>query len=484
MFLINNWLWNMEKDRIDNFAATIVKGNLIEAMRIAMNLMIVGDFSKTKDYFCKFHTDDFNDFTFQRVAVVSGVIWIVPNVVAARVSIIFYTRNSIHASRCRVSGEGELVLYLRKVFTDDFEEWRQCPDLLLQHLYDPSNRITARSTDGRGYYLFRCHLNPFVVLSPWINAAIRLRRELLLDYVEVTSILRAFATQHHTTYYAHVASEKVLEKGLCNVGIRRGVNMGLDLLKLMLLLEKERSGDIPGLRYQVNRLDDLPSEKHWFGEVRRTVLIQLQSWLGRGGSNSNERYSFYKKMFNEYNKKGRWGSCGRLGINSFLGASAIVGTIPLYYADEYHNGQQSTAYKHFSKLANLKTSADVCNRLFASLACSMVKSNLPGSKRFSEHLLCKVLRKLNGSEEKKNDLLFFGNSVFSAYDHRLYIHRPPGKWGKQCSTHQQDHGLLCVWGFGNERRSLAEIARITKVKNVDITEDCDAWVIPNEFDYH
>ena len=477
-----NWLWNMKKDRIDNFAATIVKGNLIEAMRIAMNLIIIGDLSKTKDYFCKFHTDDFNDYRFQGVAVVSGVIWIVPNVVAARVSIIFYTRNSIHAASCRISGEGQLVQFMKKVFRDDFDRWRRCPEFLLEYLYDPSNGITARSTDGRGFYLFTCHLNPFVVLSPWINAVIDLHRKFHLDYVEVTSILRAFATQHHTTYYAHVAAERLVEKGLCNLGIRRGINMGLDLLKLMLLLEKERSGDIPGLRYQVNKLDELPSEQNWFVEVRRTVLIQLQSWLARGGCNSKERYSVYKKMFNEYNKSRRWGCCGRLGINAFLGASAIVGTIPLHYADEYHNGQQSTAFKHFAKLANLKTTSDVCNRLFTSLAYCMMTSNLPGSKRFSEHGFCKVLRKLNRSEDKKKDLLFFGNSVFSAYDHKLYVYRPPNEQGKQRTT-QQVHGLLSEWGFGNERRNLVDIARIAKVESLDVTTDCDTWVIPNEFDY-
>ena len=478
------WLWNMEKERINNYAGTIVKGNLIEAMRIAMNLIIVGDFSKTKDYFCKFHTDDFNDEHFPGVAVVSGVIWMVPNVIAARVSVIFYTRNSIHASCRRISGEGELIKFMKGVLRDDFETWRQCPKLLLEYLYDTSNPITDRCTDGRGYYLFRCHLNPFVVLSPWINAVINLHRKFLLDYVEVTSVLRAFASHHHTTYYAHVAAEILLEKGLNKLAIRRGINFGLDLLKLMLLLEKKRDGKIPGLRYQENRLDELPSEHHWFAEIRRTILIQLQSWLVRGGSSSKERYSFYKKMFNEYNRSQRWVGCGRLGINAFLGSSAIIGTIPLYYADEYHNGQQSPSFKHFASLANLKTSAEACNRVFTSLAFDMMNSNLPGSKRFSEHCFCKVLRKINCSEDNHNDLLFFGNSVYSAYDQRLYIYQPPTKCRTQIST-RQDHGLIWKWGFGNKTMNLIDIAQIAKVENLDITKDCDEWVIPLDFDcYH
>ena len=156
----------MDKERINHFAATIEKGNLIEAMRIAMNLIIIGDLSKTKDYFCKFHTDNFNDHHFQAVAVVSGVIWIVPNVIAACVSIIFYTCNSIHSSTCCFNGEGALIQFLHQLFRDNFERWRQHPDLLLEHLYDQSNRITARTTDGQGYYLFKGHLDPFVVLLP------------------------------------------------------------------------------------------------------------------------------------------------------------------------------------------------------------------------------------------------------------------------------------------------------------------------------
>ena len=62
------------------------------------------------------------------------------------------------------------------------------------------------------------------------------------------------------------------------------------------------------------------------------------------------------------------------------------------------------------------------------------------------------------------------------------MYRPPNKQGKQRTT-QQVHGLLSEWGFGNERRNLVDIARIAKVESLDVTTDCDTWVIPNEFDY-
>ena len=188
------------------------------------------------------------------------------------------------------------------------------------------------------------------------------------------------------------------------------------------------------------------------------------------------------KMFTEYNKNHRWDGCGWLGINAFLGASAVVGTIPLYFADEYHNGQQSSGFKYFSKLANLKNSSDACTRVFTSLASHMMCNNRAGSKRISEHGFCKALRMLNHLEDTKKDLLFFGNNAFLAYDHNLYIYSLPNEKGKQ-QTIQLDHGLISKWGFGHNMMNLMEIASIANVDRFDVTTDCENWVIPEEFDY-
>ena len=89
-----------------------------------------------------------------------------------------------------------------------------------------------------------------------------------------------------------------------------------------------------------------------------------------------------------------WDGCDRLGINSVLGASSIVGLMPLHFADKHHNAHQSTSFAHFGRRFGFQCGLDDGNRVLTLLATHMLKNGKPGSKRISEHAMCKALRKI------------------------------------------------------------------------------------------
>ena len=99
-----------------------------------MNLILIKDWDVTKDYFCNFHTDDHNDEMYQQVATLSGLVCIIPGVMYARVSAIFYTRNSLSNHATRVLTDGEFITEVSTVFIG-FDSWKKRTDELVEHLY-------------------------------------------------------------------------------------------------------------------------------------------------------------------------------------------------------------------------------------------------------------------------------------------------------------------------------------------------------------
>ena len=469
-----DWLWKeKERRRHHDFAAEIVKGNVIEAMRIAMNLILIQDWEVTKDYFCNFHTDDHNDEIHQQVATLSGIVCIVPGVMYARVCAIFYTRNSLSNHAARVMTDGEFITEVSHVLIG-FDSWKKRTDDLVAYLYLKKNCRKHVSSAGH-FWSFESHLNPFVALSPWIYYGYCLIKFMMLDYVEATSMCRAFATQNYTTYFFVLVVKQILDG---KKHVRRGYLLGFDLIQEMSKLEREHSNTIPGLLCQSENTEPktLPNVDEWIDEVKRMVLLQLQSWLGKGGSNSNYRYQQYKTLLKEMIGKRRWEGCGKTGINSALGAFAIIGTIPLHFADEYHNAHQDKAFKHFAKHFNCKTDTEVSNRLLISLSCHMLKRKYPGSKRMSQHGIWKAYSKVTACEDVNKDLSFDGQHIYEAYDHHLFVYEPPSGSRRGVGKKSLSTGLIQNWSFNNKWLPTSEIAQMITTKNTVF----ENWKVPKE----
>ena len=472
-----DWLWKgMNRRRRLDFAGTIQHQNVIEAMRIAMNLIFIKDWEATRDYFCNFHTDNYNDEIHQQVATLSGIVCVVPDLIYARVSVIFYTRSSLSNHATRVMNDGEFITDLSHLLFR-FDSWRKHTDELVGHLYIKRNCCKHQSREGTGlqYWLFKSHLNPFVALSPWIYYGFRLIKFMCLDYVEATSMCRAFATQHYTTYFFVIVVKQILDG---KKRVSRGYLLGFELIQEMLQLEREHRKSIPGLRYQLESPNgvSLPNANDWIIQVQRMVLLQLKSWLGKGGSNANQRYQEYKRLYNEMIGKHCWDGCGKLGINAALGAFAIIGTIPLYFADEYHNANQGKAFKHFAKSFDFKTDTEVSNRLLISLSVHMLNQNYAGSKRISEHGIWKAFSKVTKSEEMTKDLIFDGQHIYEAYDHQLCVYEPPTGNRRTVAKKSLTTGLIKNWGLNYKWLPTVKIAQICITKNTDF----ENWELPKE----
>ena len=287
-----------------------------------------------------------------------------------------------------------------------------------------------------------------------------------------------FATQPYTTYFFVIVVKQILDG---KRHVHRGYLLGFDLIQAMSMLEREHRRTIPGLLSQLDSKSRflLPNANDWIIQVKRMVLLQLKSWLGKGESNSNHRYQEYKRMYNEMIGRGRWDNCGKTGINSALGAFAIIGTIPLHFADEYHNANHDEAFKYFAKSFDFKTDAEVSNRLLISLSVHMINQNYAGSKRISEHGIWKAFSKVIKRDDMTKDLSFAGQHIYEAYDHRLCVYEPPT--GRKLTVNKKmlSAGLIRHWPFNNKWLPTAEIAQICATKNTNF----ENWEVPIELQY-
>ena len=261
--------------------------------------------------------------------------------------------------------------------------------------------------------------------------------------------------------------------------VRRGHLLGFDPIQEMSKLEREHSNTIPGSLCQLESTEQktLPNVDEWIHQVKRMVLSQLQSWLGKGGSNSNYRYQQCKTLHKEMIGKRCWEGCGKNGINSALGAFAIIGTIPLHFADEYHNAHQDKAFKYFAKHFNCKTDADVSNRLLISLSLHVLNHNCAGSKRMSQHGIWKAFSKVTACEDVTKDLSFDGQHIYEAYDHQLFVYEPPSGSGRTVGKKSLSTGLVQNWSFNDTWLPTSEIAKMCTAKNTVF----ENWEVPTEF---
>ena len=111
-----DWIWKMNDERLKVGARQISKNNDIEAIRVAINLIWLEDWESLNSYQCGLHIDKFNDVSYPRVAVLSGMTSIIPNKLIARVSIIAYTRQSIGDFLARVRTEGKAVESISRLY--------------------------------------------------------------------------------------------------------------------------------------------------------------------------------------------------------------------------------------------------------------------------------------------------------------------------------------------------------------------------------
>ena len=105
----------MAMERRNQFSRRIAPSNTMEAMRLAINPIWIDDFNQLVDFLCNWHTDPHNDTKYPHVVALSGVIWLIPDKLAARVTIIAHTRESGTNFLDRMDFVGEAVAHAHKV---------------------------------------------------------------------------------------------------------------------------------------------------------------------------------------------------------------------------------------------------------------------------------------------------------------------------------------------------------------------------------
>ena len=88
----------------------------MEAMRLAINPIWIDDSNQLENFLCNFHTDPHNDSKCPHVVVLSGITWLIPKKLAARVVIIAHTCQSGSNFLDQMNFVGEAVAHAHKVY--------------------------------------------------------------------------------------------------------------------------------------------------------------------------------------------------------------------------------------------------------------------------------------------------------------------------------------------------------------------------------
>lgn len=431
----------MPKERISQFAKRIGSGNIIEAMRTAINLIWVSDQKELDDYLCGFHTDVHNDRQFPHVVTLSGIIWIIPNKLAARVVIIGYTRWSGNNFIDRVQTIGSAVTYVYDTYTQ-IPLWRRDSVAYLELIYSETPH-SGRLPYGLSYYVMECHNNPLVYCGPWIHYLCALYYRFHLDYVELVSLLRAAGSNAYTPYFWAVIAERRMYDGFPIS--QRGILIGHYFLSDMFEIErawKEDKNKVPGLHYQKNE-DILPTVDKWKEHVTAMVHGFLISWGDDGiTKNSSLRKNAYAKLFRAI--FGDWKKCGRLGGNNILLTASAVGICPFCFVTEYHHPQSSKPLKELHELFDIGKTEAYCRQYLSSLAAYMTAQGIYSNLRIAEQTVCKAARQRLETKTPYRDLYIYYNNIYETAKNKMIVHFPPCEKKKPVSLH---HGMLTHFPF-------------------------------------
>ena len=228
------WIWKgISDERQKLFAKTIhMKNKYIEACRFALYYYDLNDSDKTKQSLCTLHIDTQNGKgeDLSRVFIISKMIWEKEFTKGWRVSIICYTRHSVTSYMKRKNETvGPAVTYLINNFME-FPEMRQSVIGLKNWIF---NNNMLNSLENGDFYEFNCHMNPAVHLSPVVYYTALLSFKYSLNYLEVISIIHAWAHLQWTVVYFCQGCSILLKNNKLKV---RGILLGLHLFEHMKIL--------------------------------------------------------------------------------------------------------------------------------------------------------------------------------------------------------------------------------------------------------
>jgi hypothetical protein len=460
------WIWDgMPPERVKEFAAKLATDNIIEAVRIALNIV---------DGTCKSlvatHVDGLNCRKFPRVLTFSQIIWIIPGIAGFRVIIILYTRKCVHDYLSRRKADlpllqkcihtlqdmpserlqlKALVRSIPSKFDDRASEESACLRVLLQD----SKQGVKQCAD---FLAVPCHLNPLLFISNTLSCIMKLLIKFKLNYIEVCSLLRASAVFIERPYYACTAMLEVLAGESDIVAVDgslsvRGFTLGLAIAKRIteihdtfghLKYDKKLTDLGPGYRFMFTL--DLRKRAYghleavWEKEVMGIATVLSSTLLDIDGSNahaapsSKKRHSMYDTAL--ANLTGEMDGYDVLAGNHLLAAAAVLGLVPYWYVHECkvnHSGKVVEFFKTMYNKAN-KDNPDApafnSRRFVGELQSAINQHDMlceiigECTRRINENGSCKIKRILDKEDSSKSDLIFDGQAVFEAIGQQLVLY--------------------------------------------------------------
>ena len=462
------WIWeDMPEERIRAFAEELGKGNIIEAIRIAINIFDGSQKSLTGTHF-----DGKNCRKYPRVLTLSKIVWIVPGNVGLRVTVILYTRKSADDYFSRKQGH----LWLIEQCVDILED----PALVPRDRLEISAMIMKHTTDFVGseqefesyrlrklllnhesninlltdFMEIKCHLNPLVFVSCSTSCLAKMMLKFELDYLEVCSVLRAIAVNIERPYYGCVALLEIIAT-VSDIVDReskltvRGSALGLEIAKRTLMIRsaccdfqnsKATTNKGPGYRFGFMLASSskisLMSTESWNEEVQDIAKTLSKTLLETDSPhipprNRAKRAKEYNLQLNKLCKcmKGY----GVLAGNHLLAISALLGIVPFWYINECKVNQGGRTMEYFrQKAAAERPDEDFSGERFVGELESAIHQHpslgrvLNCNPRLTENILCKIARiesRDNPSDSTYHDLLFDGQVVFEAKGSTLLMHQ-------------------------------------------------------------
>ncbi len=267
----------------------------------------------------------------------------------------------------------------------------------------------------------------------------------------------------YTSYYFCSAIIILLQEEELPV---RGLLFGRFVLMLMKHLREEHrllEKNIPGLRFATYRKVVIPKPDEWITSTKEVVQLCLEACYRQAPpGDKKERARFYentRKLIGQQIPNG-----GSLITNHLMAVLAIVGLVPLWFAEEHTVDPSSKSLEYLVNNKGLAKGKPASERFLESLS-SVLQTDLgiTASRKYSENVCCKAYRidkdriaketmsKVKNSDSRFSDLVFDTQCIFQVVGGQVHVHR------QGYETVAVNGGLIDLWANGGSVWTLSQL---------------------------
>jgi hypothetical protein len=273
-----------------------------------------------------------------------------------------------------------------------------------------------------------------------------------LDYGEVMSILRCQALTPYSNYFLCEQLINMLERANLPLnGFQLGYLIFEKMHKSALDYESTQGKNIPGLRFAKYRCIEHITEKVFIEQTTAMVyhgLCTMQHFSTI--KNKAEKAKLYGQVVTRF--MAILPNFGLLVCNHFMFIMAILGMVPLWFANEFHGGNDSRGVVFLQKNYGLPRGKDSTKQLLKGMCHAIeTKHGEIVCHRSGENIICKSFRLEVGSDGRFTDLVFFGQHIYVVEGDKVRVFFQNGK------EVVLDGPLVQFWPYAGGMASASEL---------------------------